>query len=223
MRSNASSSWRLYVIVDRQACGDRDPVEVAAAAVRGGADVIQLRDKSATDAAVRQAAERLRPVTQAAGVPLIVNDRVEVVGMVGADGVHLGQQDSPTAQARRVLGIGRLIGRSTHSLKQALAAQAEGTDYLGFGPIFPTPTKPTYRSVGLDAIAEVVSQVRIPVVCIGGVDRSNVHRVLEAGAECVAVVRAVCRADDPEAATRHLKILIEQFDRTRSSSNRSCV
>jgi thiamine-phosphate pyrophosphorylase len=212
------SRWRLYVIVDRSAVGDRDLADVAGAAVRGGADVIQLRDKVASARELMAAAERLLAVTRAAGIPLIVNDRADVARAVGADGVHLGQEDLPVAAARTLLGTDRLIGKSTHSLEQALAAAAEGADYLGVGPIFPTPTKAEYRSVGTPLIGDVARQVRIPWVCIGGIDGTNVGTVLEAGARCVAVVRAVCGAPDAEAAARSLKQEIEQFGRARGQT-----
>ena len=217
--ARSSSEWRLYVIVDVAACAGRDPAQVAAAAVRGGADVIQLRDKAASGRALHERAKRLLAVTQPAGIPLIVNDRADVAAAVGADGVHLGQDDLPLAAARALLGAGRLIGKSTHSLEQALAAQAEGANYLGCGPVFPTPTKPDYPSVGVSLLREVVSHISLPVVCIGGIDSSTLESVLQAGGRCVAVVRAVCAAPDPESATRQFKEEIVQFLSTSPSRN----
>ena len=221
MRSNVTpcSAWQLYVIIDRDASGGRDVAAIAGAAIRGGADVLQLREKHATDAQVRRDAERLLALTRAAGIPLIINDRIEVAQETGADGVHLGQEDPPVAQARRLLGPDRLIGKSTHSLEQALAAEAEGASYIGMGPVFPTPTKPEYGSVGPRLIAEVKSRVRIPIVCIGGLERSTLSAVRDAGADCVAVVRAVCAAEDPEAAARELKRLVRQSVRATSAGS----
>ena len=216
---HSCSAWRLYVIVDRSAAGGRDLADIAAAAIRGGADVIQLRDKTASDRHVLEEARRLLPLTRAARVPLIVNDRVEIARAAGADGVHLGQDDLPVHDARRLLGPGRLIGQSTHSLDQALAAQAEGPDYLGVGPVFPTPTKPDYGSVGTALIGEVAARVRLPVVCIGGIDRGNLGEVLRAGAERIAVVRAVCAAADPEASARALKQLLAQSVRASAPTH----
>ena len=206
--------WRLYVIVDRAAIGHREPCEVAAHAIRGGADVIQLRDKAADGPQLIRAAEQLLSLTRAAGIPLMINDRADVAQAVGATGVHIGQDDLSVREARRLLGPSRVIGKSTHSLKQALAAETEGADYLGCGPIFPTPTKPDYESVGLPLIRQLMGAVRIPVVCIGGIDAVSLGQVLEAGAECVAVVRAVCAAANPESATRGLKDRIEQLFRS---------
>jgi thiamine-phosphate pyrophosphorylase len=213
MPSNATrcSTWQLYVIVDRQAAKERDLLKVALGAIRGGADVVQLRDKTASTAGFRQTALQLRALTQASRIPLILNDRTDLVEAVGADGVHLGQDDLSIAEARRLLGPGRLIGRSTHSLEQALDAQAQGADYIGVGPIFSTPTKPTYPSIGTALIRTVAARVHIPRVCIGGIDLSNLEEVLKAGAECVAVVRALCAAEDPEKTARDFKETIAHF------------
>jgi len=203
--ATSSSAWRLYVIVDRACAGSRDLAEIVAAAVRGGADAIQLRDKSGATQRLRDDAARLLRITRPAGVPLIINDRADVAAAVDADGVHLGQEDLPLAEARALLKPGRLIGKSTHSLEQALAAEAEGADYIGVGPIFATPTKPDYPSVGLGLIGQIRAKAQVPAVCIGGIDAANLDAVRHAGARCVAVVRAVCAAADPEAATRILK------------------
>ena len=219
MTSNATRClrWRLYVIVDRAAIGARDPAAVAAAAIRGGADVLQLRAKAASTRQLLKDAARLLPLAREAGVPLIINDRPDIARACGADGVHLGQDDLPLSEARAILGPGRLIGTSTHNAAQALAAEAEGADYIGVGPIFPTPTKPDYGSVGLGLIEEVARAVRVPQVCIGGLEAGNLTHVLEAGARCVAVVRAVCAAADPESAARELKQRLAQFDRATSA------
>ena len=220
MTSNATScsAWRLYVIIDRAAIGARDLREMASGAIHGGADVIQLRDKAASTRTLLEEARALLPLTHAANIPLIINDRADVARAVGADGVHVGQDDLPVKEARDIVGPGHVIGKSTHSVEQARAAQEEGADYLGLGPIFPTPTKPDYRSVGVEMIRHVVPNVHVPIICIGGIERSNLRQVLEAGAVCVAVVRAVCRASNPEATTRALKDTVVQCVRTKVSS-----
>jgi thiamine-phosphate pyrophosphorylase len=225
MTPNATrcSAWRLYVIVDRTVCGSRDLADVTASAIRGGADVIQLRDKRASDVQLIAAARRLLLLTRSAGIPLIVNDRPEVCLASGADGLHLGQDDLPVEEARRLLGPERLIGRSTHGVEQAQEAQAQLVDYIGFGPVFPTPTKPDYGSIGTARITQVLPHVRTPMVCIGGIDEGNVRTVLEAGATCVAVVRAVCAASDPEAAARALKQIITQTIITQTSRSSTSV
>lgn len=204
LKKPSSSSWKLYVIVDRSAANGRDLARIAGQAIRGGADVIQLRDKAATADSLITEGRRLLDVTKAAGVPLIINDHAEVAAAVGADGVHLGQDDLPVAQARRILGQGKLIGKSTHSLQQALDADKEPIDYLTVGPVYPTPTKPDYPFVGLELIGRVAARIRHPMVTIGGIDERTLPGVIAAGAMCVAVVRAVCGAEDPEAAARKL-------------------
>lgn len=213
MKPNAtfSSDSRLYVIVDRAAAGSRDLTEIAQAAVRGGADLLQLRDKQASARALLREARRLLPIARAAKIPLIINDRPDVARAAEADGVHLGQDDLPLKEARAILGPGRLIGISTHTLEQALAADIEQADYLGFGPIYGTPTKPDAPPVGLSLIPELASMVSIPFFCIGGIDATTLPDVLVKGAHGAAVVRAVCGAGDPEAATRHLKDQIAEF------------
>ena len=212
------SGWRLYVIVDRASCEGRDLAWVARQAIRGGADVIQLRDKAASAQALITQARRLLEVTQPAKMPLLINDRVDVALAAGADGVHLGQEDLPVAAARRLLGPGRIIGKSSHSLTQALEADQEELDYLALGPVYPTPTKPDYPPVGLKLIGEVSARVRHPLVVIGGVDGTTLPEVVSAGAVCIAVVRAVCAAEDPEVAARTLKRLLTQTPRPIPSS-----
>ncbi len=212
------STWQLYVILDRAAIGDRDLLEVARQVIRGGADAIQLREKTASAHQLIDDASRLLRVTRPAHIPLLINDRVDVAVAAGADGVHVGQDDTPVSVVRSLLGPDRIIGQSTHRLEQAINAEREGADYIALGPIFPTPTKPDYVSVGLDLIRQVNARVRKPVVCIGGIDQETLPSVLRAGARCVAVVRAVCSAKDPCTAAQALKRLLQ---RTSSPSRAS--
>ena len=203
--------------MDRAAARKRDLVWITRCAIDGGADVIQLRDKTASIPQLLEEAKRLRAVTRAAHVPLIINDHVDVAVAVGAEGVHLGQEDLPVSVARTRLGKGTLIGKSTHSLEQAVAADQEALDYLAVGPLYSTPTKPDSVSVGLPLIQQVRNRVSKPIVTIGGIDPATLPDVLAAGATCVAVVRAVCGADDPQAAAENLKRTIRQFSRTADS------
>lgn len=202
------STWRLYVIVDAAACGAREPAWVAEQAIRGGADVIQLRHKAASAATLLRQARELLTVTRPAGIPLIINDRADVAAAAGADGVHVGQDDLPVAEARKIVGPGKLVGQSTHSLEQAIVADINHADYIAVGPLYPTPTKPDSPAVGLPLIREVRLRVEAPIVCIGGIDHATLPEVVRAGARCVAVVRAVCAAPDPAAASRSLKSLL---------------
>jgi thiamine-phosphate pyrophosphorylase len=204
------SRWRLYVIVDRDVLGGRDPSAVAAAAARGGADVIQLRAKGARPEEIAALGRGVLAATRAAGIPLLINDYPEVAGALGAEGVHLGQDDAPLAEARARLGPSGILGKSTHSLEQAAAAAAEGATYIGVGPVYATPTKPGASAVGTALVEAVAGSLDLPFVCIGGLDAATIPAVVRAGARCVAVVRAVCAADDPEAAARALKRALTQ-------------
>lgn len=200
-------SWKLYAITEDGAASSSSIERRVRDAVAGGADAVQLRDKRATDAELLSAARKLLAITRASGVPLIVNDRAHVARDAGADGLHLGQDDGTLVGARAVVGEGMIIGRSTHSPEQAVAAEAEGFDYIGVGPVFETPTKPLTRAVGLDLVRFASAKLKIPFVAIGGIDETNAVLVREAGARCVAVVRAVLGASDPHAAAVTLAAL----------------
>lgn len=199
---------KLYVIVDADACGGRDPVAVAADAVAGGADVIQWRAKTWIMRQRWEIAERLAQVLRPTEALFIVNDHLELALAAGADGVHLGQEDLPVAVARRLAGSSLLVGVSTHSMEQALAAQDAGADYLGVGPVFATPTKPDSRPVGLELVRAAARQIQVPWVAIGGIDQSNLALVLSSGATRVAVVRAVAAAPDVRRAAQTLNAML---------------
>jgi thiamine-phosphate pyrophosphorylase len=199
---------RLYGIVDLSVLQGRDPVAVAESAIRGGVDAIQWRDKDSSDRAFLEVAVRLRALTRRLEVIFVVNDRLSIAQLAQADGIHLGHEDLPLPEARRLAGSSMMIGRSTHSLKEALRAQEEGADYLGVGPIFSTPTKPEYAAVGLELIRQVKEALTIPWVAIGGIDPERIPLVLSAGATRVAVVRAIAGNPDPESAAKKLKVLL---------------
>lgn len=199
---------KLYVIVDAAVCGDRDPVAIATEAVAGGADVIQWRAK--TWPADRRAEMATRLASALADLPalFIINDHLDVALASGADGVHLGQNDLPLAAARPLMGADRLIGISTHSVEQALAAQAGGADYIGVGPVFATPTKPDYRPVGAELLEAMVGKIAIPYFAIGGIDQANLPLVSSCGATRVAVVRAVAGVRDIRQTAHALKTML---------------
>ncbi|ACX51316.1 thiamine-phosphate pyrophosphorylase [Ammonifex degensii KC4] len=202
--------WRLYVIVGSEHTGGREVPAVVRAAIAGGAEVIQLREKKLSTRALYSLARQLREITGEAGVDLIINDRVDVALAVGADGVHLGSEDLPLPEARRVIGDKLILGATAHSLEEALEAQAAGADYLGVGPVFPTATKPELKPGGLKLLREVASQVSLPVVAIGGITAENVREVLaQPGVKCVAVIRAVATAPDVKEAAARLKQAME--------------
>jgi thiamine-phosphate pyrophosphorylase len=183
----------------------RDVVEVAAAAIAGGVTVLQLRWKRAQDATLADLACRLLPVCRAAGVPLIVNDRIEVARAIGADGVHLGQGDAAPALARQVLGPEAIIGWSVENAVQARFVSGV-VDYVGLGPVLATSTKPDHAPpVGLEGFAALRRVIGCPVMAIGGVGLGNAMALRQAGADGLAVVSAICAAPDPMAATRALR------------------
>jgi len=192
----------LYVVLDRVAAGRRGLEEILEATIAGGCRMIQLREKEWPSGRLLPLAERLRDRCRLAGVTFIVNDRVDLALAVGADGVHLGQDDLPGRVARPLLRPGMILGRSTHSVAQARDAQGEGADYIAVGSMFPTRTKPDFELVGPELIRAIRPETRSPLVGIGGVTRENVAEVIRAGADGVAVISAVCGAPDPAAATR---------------------
>lgn len=164
--------------------------------IEGGVDLIQLRGKDVSMRALTALAGQLHQITWQAGIPFIVNDHPQIAAEVPVEGVHLGQDDGPVAAARKTVGREVVIGRSTHSLDQARAAQAEGADYIGFGPIFATPTKPDYAAIGLTDIKEVHRAAELPVFCIGGIKLGNLSKVIAAGARRVVIVSGLLEARD---------------------------
>jgi thiamine-phosphate pyrophosphorylase len=191
---------RLYLV-----CPAR-PREWIAAAVRGGVDLIQLRDKSLSDAELIEAAKAFT----GHGALFILNDRPDLVDACGADGIHVGQDDDPPKVARAAVGPDRIVGRSTHEPAQADAAMADpDVDYLAVGPVHETPTKPGRAAAGLDYVGFAAAAVTKPWFAIGGLDAGNVHEVVQRGATRIVVVRAITEADDPEAAARALRGALE--------------
>ncbi|MGQ9476602.1 MAG: thiamine phosphate synthase [Actinomycetota bacterium] len=202
----------LYVITAADAGGGRGHLDVMRAALAGGADAVQLRDKEAVGGELyRLALEALVILRGGERRPLfLVNDRVDVARAVGADGVHLGQEDLPASAARAILGPEAVLGLSVGSVEEALAAEREGADYLGVGPIFPTPSKPDAgEPLGLEGLRAIRRAVDLPLVAIGGVNENNLEGVFEAGADGVAVISAVISARDMEEAVRRLRRAVD--------------
>ncbi|HLG43917.1 MAG TPA: thiamine phosphate synthase [Nitrospirales bacterium] len=195
----------LYLILDPAVAGPRSLPDLVGMALAAKVRTFQLRMKTPETGAFYEMASALCPLVQGDGGIFIVNDRCDVALAVGADGVHLGQEDLPLADARAFLGREKRIGVSTHNLTQALEAEAGGADYIGFGPIFPTTTKEKPDTVvGVAGLREVRARVRIPIVAIGGITPRNAAEVMTAGADAVAVVSAVLAAPDPQAALMEL-------------------
>ena len=204
------SGWRLYVVTDERVSRSRSHLEVAEAAIRGGADVIQLRDKTASSGELYRIAVALRKITRDANVPFIVNDRLDIALAADADGVHVGQDDLPAAVARKLLGPGKLLGVSTETPEEALRAEMDGADYLGVGPIF--EARGTKADAGAPKgpgmIAPIRGCCRLPIVAIGGIKAGNARSVREAGADAVAVISDIVGADDIAQAARRMKELL---------------
>jgi thiamine-phosphate pyrophosphorylase len=191
---------RLYLVCDAR------PRDWLLAAVRGGVDLVQLRDKTLDDDGLVAAAREFR----AAGALFILNDRPDLVDACGADGVHVGQDDATPAEARALVGPDRIVGRSTHAPEQADAADADpDVDYLAVGPVHATPTKPGRPAAGLAYVEYAARTVGKPWFAIGGLDATNVGDVVERGASRIVVVRAITEADDPEAAARALRASLD--------------
>jgi thiamine-phosphate pyrophosphorylase len=201
---------RLYAILDLDYVEPARALVVADELLRGGADIIQLRGKNQSLAELAQLAKELHCLTSEAGVPMIVNDHAEIARDFIVEGLHLGQEDISIAAAREVVRRDCSIGKSTHSLAQAIAAIEEGADYIGFGPLFATPTKPAYQPIGLGDIGRVHELVRRPIFCIGGIKLSNLPQVMAAGAKRVVIVSGLLQAADIAAATRQAKTLLSE-------------
>lgn len=192
----------LYLIVDPEQTRGRDPVEVLRAALSGGVGLVQYRDKLHDKGDQLPVAEALLGLCRQAGVPLLINDHVDLALAVGADGVHVGQRDLPIDVARRLLPADAVVGCSTNNADEARAAAAQGASYIAVGRIFPTGSKSNTRPASLETIRQVRAAVSVPVVAIGGITAENVGQVIEAGADAAAVIAAVCAAPDVETAAR---------------------
>jgi len=201
--------FSLVLVTDRALSLGRPIAAIVEAAARGGVSAVQLREKTCPANKCVELARDIKKLLAPFGIPLMINDRVDVALAAGADGVHLGQSDIPAADARKMLGPEAIIGLSVETLDQAAAAENQDVDYLGVSPIFRTPTKTdTGEPWGLDGLGKVRALSRHRLVAIGGIDSSNAERVLAAGADGLAVVSAICAAADPEAEARLLRGII---------------
>jgi thiamine-phosphate pyrophosphorylase len=202
------SECRLYGILDLGYVRKSDATHAAEAMIKGGVDLIQLRGKDQSIEELVELAAELHELTARSFTPLIVNDHAEVASKVPVEGVHVGQDDDSIEVVRRKAGRPVVVGKSTHSLGQARAAQREGADYIGFGPIFATPTKPDYRPIGLKEINRVHLDVSLPIFCIGGIKIDNLEQVIAAGAHRIAIVSGLLKAPDIVEYARACKKLL---------------
>ncbi len=221
MKSPADA--RLYAILDLGYVAAADAMRVTEKLIEGGIDLLQLRAKGIAEENVETLAAEIIRVTEPAGVPLIINDHPHLVPSVGAQGAHVGQEDFTVADARWRAGRALagevpppIIGRSTHSIAQAEAAATEGADYIGFGPLFSTPTKPGRPAIGLADIRRVHEVVKIPIFCIGGVNLETLDEVLAAGARRIVIVSALLQAKD---IAQYARAVRSRLDETSAKSN----
>ncbi|MFV1957110.1 MAG: thiamine phosphate synthase [bacterium] len=210
-RKNRQEFFRivdLYPVTCERLSAGRSNMEILEAVIKGGARAVQLREPALADGALYRMALKFRSATEKAGVLLIINDRIDIARAVGADGVHLGQDDLPVSVARGLVPE-LLIGVSTHSAEQALRAQEEGADYVNIGPIFPTKTKEGVDYfLGPDAVEQIGSKVNIPFTVMGGINSSNISQVISRGARKVAMVTAITQAEDVTEAVKQFRKVI---------------
>ncbi|MGB7161321.1 MAG: thiamine phosphate synthase [Tepidisphaeraceae bacterium] len=211
----AFAEVRLYVLITESAC-KRQWMHVADEAIKGGADCLQLREKSLESGELLCRAKDFVALCKRHHVISIINDRPDIALMSGADGVHVGQDDLPAAEVRKLIGRDKILGVSTHNLEQARQAVRDGADYIGVGPIFRSPTKPRDFVAGPEYARQVAEQIKIPAVAIAGITESNVDEVLATGVKAVAVTAAIAGCDDPRAASKRLK---DRLQKALSSSS----
>lgn len=208
--------YSLYLITDAKLSRGHSHREVVEAAIRGGATVVQYREKNASTRRMIEEALELSELCRAHGVPFIVNDRVDIALAVDADGVHVGQEDMPASLARKLIGREKILGVSAANIAEARAAIADGADYLGVGAVFATGTKADAgEPIGIEGLARVARASTIPIVGIAGINATNAASVIRAGAAGVAVVSAIVAADDVEAAARGLRRVVEEARRVK--------
>lgn len=201
----------VYLVTDRSLCRKRSLQDIVLQAVQGGAAYVQLRDKDLSTRDFVEEAIAVKKLLLPFHVPLIINDRLDVALACGADGVHIGQEDMPYATARKLIGQEAIIGLSVETWADVEASQNLDVDYIGVSPVFATPTKTdTKEPWGLEGLRKIKSFSRHPLVAIGGINESNARTVVKAGADCLAVVSAVCSADDPAAAVAKLQSIINE-------------
>jgi thiamine-phosphate pyrophosphorylase len=206
--------WSVYLVTGESLSAGRPTREIVERAIEGGVGVVQLREKDRTVRERYEMGREIRELCREAGVTFVVNDRVDLAAVLSADGVHLGEDDLPVRAARRLLGAEAVIGRSVSTVAEAEAAEDAGADYLGVGTVYRTQSKDDIpeedHGVGPERVAEIADAVDIPLVGIGGITAENADEVARAGADGVAVITAITRADDPEAATAALAEAVER-------------
>jgi len=203
-KKESLSKVLLYIIADKKVCGKRTIEEVVSLAIDGGAQMIQYRDKESSDDDFLKIASKLKDICREKNIPFIVNDRVEIALQIEADGVHLGQEDLPIKEARKILGFEKIIGISAETIQQAIEAEEGGADYVGVGPIFDTLSKEIEKPIGLDIIRQAKDSLKIPFFPIGGINLKNLDQVIQAGAKRIVVISAIVLSDNIKSSTAQL-------------------
>jgi thiamine-phosphate pyrophosphorylase len=203
--------WGLYLVTDRPLARGRSLLGIVRAALAGGVTVVQLREKACSTREMIEMAQEILAIIRPLGVPLIIDDRVDVALAAGADGVHVGQDDMPARLARRLIGPDRVLGVTAATPEEARQAVADGADYIGCNAVFATPTKSdTGAPAGVEGFRKLAHAVAVPVIAIGGIKAGNAGELIRAGAAGVAVVSAIVAADDPEQAARALRFAVDE-------------
>jgi thiamine-phosphate pyrophosphorylase len=195
---------QLYAIADPGLCLNRDLIKLISLAIEGGAQMIQFRDKESSDKEFLEKAGEIHKITLRKKIPLIINDRVDIAKLVDAEGVHLGEDDLPVKEARRILDTEKIIGASACNLKTAKLKEREGADYIGLGPIFETSSKDIEKPLGIDILKKANIILQIPVFPIGGINLSNLDQIISTGTKRIAVISAIFMAEDVRKATQEL-------------------
>jgi thiamine-phosphate pyrophosphorylase len=216
-RHPALDQAQLYGILDLAYVSERKALDVAGHLLAGGVQILQLRAKDQTPETILPLACDLSALCRASGTPFIVNDHPHLVPECQAQGAHVGQDDLSVAEARKLAGDDAIIGKSSHSLVQACAALLERPDYIGFGPLFATRTKPDYTPIGIDEIRRVQEEVGIPVFCIGGINLGNLREVVTAGARRVVIVSGILQAENPQAYCEECRRILNSADSAENS------
>jgi len=200
----------VYLVTDRGLCGGRPLEEIVIQALKGGISFVQLREKEISTRSFVEEAGRIKELLEPYKVPLIINDRVDVAVACGAEGVHIGQDDMPYEIVRKIMGEKAIIGLSVETWEDVVASQKLDVSYIGISPVFATPTKTDTKGAwGLEGLARIKAFSRHPLVAIGGINESNVREIVMAGAQCIAVVSAICTSPDPETVARRINEIVD--------------
>jgi thiamine-phosphate pyrophosphorylase len=203
--------YSLYLVTDRGLMVSSRLEDVVEEAIKGGVTITQLREKHALGLEFYNLGKKIKSITQKYNVPLIINDRVDVAQAIDADGAHIGQEDLPVADVRRILGNDKILGVTASNLQEAVEAERNGADYLGVGAMYPTATKSDAKCVTMEELIEIRAKIKIPIVIIGGINESNILNFKGTGVDGVAVVSAIMSSKNAEIAAERLRNLVKMF------------